>query len=50
MNLKLHGEPGVDYDEWRECHNPACGAHFLPDTPTRHHCSEECAAACLRNR
>jgi hypothetical protein len=50
MNLKLHGEPGVDYDEWRECHNPACVAHFLPDTPTRHHCSEECAAACLRNR
>lgn len=50
MNLKLAGEVGVDYDDWRECHNPACGAHFAPDTATRYHCSEACAAACLTAR
>lgn len=50
MNLKLSGEEGVDYDDWRECHNPACGAHFKPDVPTRWHCSSECAAVCLALR
>ena len=50
MTLKLTGEAGVYYDDWRECHNPACGAHFKPDTPSRFHCSEACAAECLVRR
>jgi predicted nucleic acid-binding Zn ribbon protein len=48
MSLRLTGEAGVDFDDWRDCHN--CGAAFKPDTDSRHHCSEQCAAACLRRR
>ena len=50
MNLKLRGEAGVDFQDWRDCHNPDCGKAFQPDVETRYHCCELCAAACLERR
>lgn len=36
--------------EWVKCHNPECEVSFTRADLTHHHCSEECAAACLRRR
>ena len=48
MNLRLAGEAGIDFDDWRECRG--CGEPFEPDVATRYHCSEKCAAARLFER
>ena len=36
--------PPLDEDSRRRCARLACGVTFKPDVPTRHHCSDECAA------
>jgi hypothetical protein len=48
-------DDGIGYEEWRECHNPACEARFRPAAvacgqSTEYHCSPECAATCLSAR
>lgn len=52
---ELKAQDGIGYDEWRVCHNPACGARFRPSATvsgesSEYHCSVECAAACVAQR
>ena len=41
-------DPAAEKLEKRACHR--CKRLFTPDTSSRYHCSDECAAACLKER
>lgn len=36
--------------EWRACHNTACERSYTVEHPTHYHCSDACAAVCLKRR
>jgi hypothetical protein len=43
-------DPTADKLAPRMCHWRLCGRRFTPDTTSRYHCSDGCAAACLKER